>query len=185
MLTEFQEKKINHLFGIYDQHNNGYLQKGDFLELAGKICMKMEYMPGSRHHDGLISKTTRLWDKLMAYFAEANIEVIYPKDWKQFIEDEIITARTEEVLDAYADMLIGFVFDLFDENNDGYISIHEYKIMFEIFEIKDSSIEEVFNDMDLNKDRRLSKYEMVRAIEDFLTSNDPSAKGNRIFGELD
>ncbi|MFY0687894.1 MAG: EF-hand domain-containing protein [Cyclobacteriaceae bacterium] len=185
MLTDFQEKKINHLFRIYDQGRNGYLQLRDFLDLAGKICLKMEYLPGSRHHDGLITKTTRLWDKLMTYFEDSKIEVIYPKEWNLFFEENIVNSRTEEVLDEYVDMLIGFVFDLFDDNHDGYISIKEYKNMFEVFEIKDSSIEEVFYGLDLNKDKRLSKYEMVRAMEDFFTSNDPESKGNRLFGELD
>ena len=90
----------------------------------------------------------------------------------------------KEIVEKYRQLIYSFLFDVFDDNNDGYISKEEYAEVYQIYGIDDAEIEEAFASIDVFVDDRLSKYELINAIEVFLTSNDPKDRGNLIFGRV-
>lgn len=182
MLSEFQKKKLTYFFGLYDLNKNGYLQLEDFTDIAEKLCEKLEYQPDSKHYKRLVDKTVGLFYKLLKDIPHGDEQIIYQQDWVLFFEKKIIDTENEEMLEEYAELIIGYLFDLFDDNNDGFISLSEYKGVFEIYGIDQSYLEKSFLNLDLNNDQKLSRYELIRSVETFLTSDDPLMKGNWIFG---
>jgi Ca2+-binding EF-hand superfamily protein len=182
MLSEFQRNKLTYFFGLYDLNKNGYLQLEDFTDIAEKLCEKLEYKPGSKHHEFLVRKTVALFHRLLADIDHPDEQKIFVEGWLDFFNKEIVSKGQEENLEEYVELIIGYLFDLFDENHDGYISLDEYKQVFDIYGIDVQYIDKAFDNLDLNKDHRLSRYELIRAVETFLTSNDPLERGNWIFG---
>jgi Ca2+-binding EF-hand superfamily protein len=182
MLSEFQRNKLTYFFGLYDLNKNGYLQLEDFTDIAEKLCEKLEYKPGSKHHEFLVRKTVALFHRLLADIDHSDEQKIYVEGWLDFFNKEVVSKGQEESLEEYVELIIGYLFDLFDENHDGYISLNEYKQVFEIYGIDVQYVDKAFDNLDLNKDARLSRYELIRAVETFLTSDDPLERGNWIFG---
>ena len=182
MISEFQRKKLVYFFGLYDLNKNGYLQLEDFTDIAEKLCEKLEYKEGSKHHEFLVRKTVALFYRLLTDIPHAEESKIYIDGWLKFFDKEIISKGREENLEEYIELIIGYLFDLFDENHDGYISLDEYKQVFEIYGIDLSYVDKAFENLDLNKDERLSRYELIRSVETFLISDDPEDRGNWIFG---
>lgn len=182
MLTNFQSKKLTYFFSLYDLNKNGYLQLEDFTDIAERLCEKLEYQPDSKHYRKLVEKTVGLFYKLLKDIPHGDEQVIYLKDWLEFFDKQIIGKGGEEMLEEYAELIIGYLFDLFDDNNDGFISVSEYKGIFEIYSIDQTYLEKSFLNLDLNNDLKLSRYELIRSVETFLISDDALMKGNWIFG---
>jgi Ca2+-binding EF-hand superfamily protein len=182
MLSDFQKTKLTYFFGLYDLNKNGYLHLEDFTGIAEKLCEKMEYKTGSKHHEFLVRKTVALFYRLLSDIPHPDQQIIHLEEWLEFFEKAILKAGMEENLEEYIEIIIGYLFDLFDENNDGYISVEEYKKVFEIYGIDIEYVDKAFDNLDLNKDYRLSRYELFHAVETFLISDDPLEKGNWIFG---
>ena len=182
MLTNFQSKKLTYFFSLYDLSKNGYLQLEDFTDIAERLCEKLEYQPDSKHYRKLVEKTVGLFYKLLKDIPHGDQQIIYLKDWLEFFDTHIIGKGNEEMLEEYAELIIGYLFDLFDDNNDGFISVVEYKGIFEIYSIDQTYLEKSFLNLDLNNDLKLSRYELIRSVETFLISDDALMKGNWIFG---
>jgi Ca2+-binding EF-hand superfamily protein len=182
MLSDFQKNKLTYFFGLYDFNKNGYLHLADFTDIAEKLCEKLEYLPGSKHHEFLVRKTVALFYRLLTDIPHPDEQKIFLDGWLSFFDKEIIKKGNEEHMEEYVELIIGYLFDLFDENHDGYISLYEYKQVFEIYGIDVEYVDKAFDNLDLNKDQRLSRYELIRAVETFLTSDDPLERGNWIFG---
>ncbi|MFY0690175.1 MAG: EF-hand domain-containing protein [Cyclobacteriaceae bacterium] len=185
MLSDFQTRKLSYLFTIYDHNRNGLLELDDFTDIAEQICDKLGYKAGSRHHEDLLRKTVRLFHHLMSEMPNIKGQRITDNDWINYFDTKIVSHHDEDLLVEYIEMMIGYLFDLFDFNNDGYISLDEYKDIFDIYGINRDYAEKAFHNLDLNSDGKLSRYELVRAIETFLISDDPLMKGNWIFGNWD
>lgn len=182
MLSEFQTRKLTYFFGLLDLNKNGFLQLSDFTEISERIRQKLDYNDASSEHKFLVDTSVRFFHRLLADIPHADNQVIKLQEWLEFFDAEIISSREEDVLDEYVEMIIGFLFDLFDDNHDGYISVEEYADIFLIYGIDIKYSAKAFIKLDLNQDDKLSRYELLHAVETFLTSDEREEKGNWVFG---
>lgn len=157
----------------------------DFAMVAKKICEKLEYIKGGQKEAELQIKAGLFLNRLLKDTKNISSQNVDLNEWLQLFTDVMSDRSKEETLDEYIELIIGYLFDLFDHNRDGYISIEEYRDIFDIYEIDQFFVVKSFNNLDLNKDKRLSKQELNKAVETFLTSDDPLMKGNWIFGNWD
>lgn len=127
----------------------------------------------------------RLFYKLTNDIPNASRRQILLVDWESFFRDVVLQPEGREIVDEYVDLFFDFIFKIFDENNDGYISKKEYADIFEVYGLNIEYIDEAFESLDSFKDGRLSRYELKNAIETFFISEDENEKGNQIFGYLD
>ena len=100
-----------------------------------------------------------------------------------FFEEDVLDESDDVVLDEYVDLLLAFIFGMFDDNHDGYIQFSEYKDLFSIFGKSEAFSREAFDKIDVNNDGKLSRYELIPAMETFITSEDPSEIGNWVLGD--
>ncbi|MEQ8474433.1 MAG: EF-hand domain-containing protein [Marinoscillum sp.] len=182
MITDVQKKKLTHFFGLLDSHKNGFLHVDDFSEIAERIRLGLGYEAGGEKHVFLAKKSAKFFHTLLNDISHENKQVITQKEWLDYIDTNIINNESDEVKEEFEEFIIGFLFDLFDDNHDGYISTDEYVDMFVVYGIDIKYSAKAFLKLDLNKDDRLSRNELLHAFEVFLLSDDPNQAGNWIFG---
>lgn len=182
-MTDFQQRKLSYLFSLLDINRNGFLQLSDFSDIADRLLEKTGYELQSKQHRFVVEKCVGLFYRLLKDIKSGTREVqLY--HWLEFFEKSFANEDADEVLDSYVQLFFSFIFQMFDENNDGYISQKEYRDIFEIYNIDHMSIDAAFEAMDSYKDGRLSRYELKHAIETFFTSDDPTDSRNYIFGDF-
>ncbi|MEM8895833.1 MAG: EF-hand domain-containing protein [Bacteroidota bacterium] len=184
MISEFQKQKFAHLFNLLDVKKNGHLQLGDFTSVAQTLRKKMNLKEFSSHYKQLCDSCEALFEALRTDIALPKKRTMALEEWLEFFEKCVDGEQGEEIVEKYRQLIYSFLFDVFDDNNDGYISKEEYAEVYQIYGIDDAEIEEAFESIDVFVDDRLSKYELINAIEVFLTSNDPKDRGNLIFGRV-
>lgn len=182
MVSAFQKQKLEHFFGLLDSHKNDHLHADDFSEIAERIRIGLGYEANGPKHVFLAEKSAKFFHTLLLEIPHKGNQIIAKDEWVHFVSDQIISGGNEEVLEEFQEFIIGFLFDLFDDNHDGYISTDEYVDMFVVYGIDIKYSAKAFLKLDINKDDRLSRKELLYAFETFLLSDDPSKAGNWIFG---
>lgn len=179
-MSEFQSKKLAYFFHILDLNRNGYVQLEDFSEMAEKVREIMQYEEGSKEHKRISDKATRFFHTLVKDINPADAHQISEKEWITFFENEVV--GDEDELDNYKEMVFNFMFDFFDQNRDGFISRKEYEDFYSIFGIDENYLDKAFQKLDNSNAYKLSRYDLMSAVEDFLSAKDESLPGNWVFG---
>jgi Ca2+-binding EF-hand superfamily protein len=182
MLKPVQHKKLTHFFNILDNNKNGKLQEDDFIGIGENICINLSIRPTSPDHEYLIKKSKGLYLQLISDLNLKPGDPILVEQWLKYFDEEVITARNVTLLKNYIQMTVKYVFDLYDQNHDGLITVEEFTDMFTIYGIDVKYSARSFIRLDENKDEVISKEELVNAVKDFFVSSDPEKNGNWIFG---
>lgn len=183
MLSDFQRKKLTHFFQLLDLDKNDILQLEDFSDIAERLCIEFSYDQGSKEQKFLVDRCVNFFHKLLGDIKHEGYQVISLEEWLKYMAVEFIENRNTDALDEFSEFMIGFLFDMFDENNDGYISAEEYADLFVVYGIDIKYSAKAFINIDINKDDRLARNELLFAFETFLTSDDATMKGNWLFGD--
>jgi len=181
MLSEVQQKKINHFFNVLDVNKNGSLQLDDFVHVSEEIIEQLSIDRQSRGGQLILIKANRLFVQFLIDTHQPELSIsLY--DWMKFFEREISNPRESGVLYSYIFRTTFHLFSLFDLNRDNHISLDEYANMWSIYKIPLGHLETSFNQLDQNNDSLISAQEMVSGLNDFFNSADRNACGNLIFG---
>ncbi len=183
-MNPFQEKKLRYLFDLLDINNNGFIQLNDFEDIAFKLIEKYNIEEGSKKQTYVAQKCVGFFYELIKVIPAENHRTITADEWCAFFDKELLQNTSHETVEEYRDLFFDFLFGIFDENHDGYISRDEYHKLFDIYGIGKDHLDEAFDSLDLFKDGRLSKYELINALEVFLTSDNPKDRGNIMFGKI-
>ena len=76
------------------------------------------------------------------------------------------------------------MFDIIDSNNDGVISVHEYTVFFQIYNIDPKYVAEAFQAIDTDKNGVISRDEFVAAYQECASGTDESHPSQHMFGPL-
>ena len=182
MLSEFVKTKLTHFFRLLDQDRNDQLELDDFSDIAERIRFELAYAYDSQENKFIVDRCVKFFYKLLKDVSHQGKQTIGLDEWLVFADNHLVNGRNEEKLEEFSDFMIGFFFDLFDENKDGYISAEEYADLFLIYHIDIKYSAKSFINLDINRDGRLSRNELIYAFETFITADDPKVRGNWIFG---
>ncbi len=181
MLSKFQKTKLTYLFGLFDFKKNGVIRKDDFMELAAKISEELN-LPADKSLAAKESSYTFFRRMVEDMDPDARYEVRLEK-WLAFFDEEIVNNEDTQIMEEYANLILGYIFGYFDDNKDGFISVQEYDHMFATLGMSELHAGVAFHGIDKNNDYRLSRYELIMAVESFLTSDDPKNSDNWVFGD--
>ncbi|MEM6737076.1 MAG: EF-hand domain-containing protein [Bacteroidota bacterium] len=181
MLSEFQKEKISHYFkAVLDQDKNGILEEHDFKEIGESLCLLWNYKPGTPEYKKVIDNNLASWRAFKNYFENRNTEA----NEKEFIRfyGKMLSPKGEGLYQKFVVKMVSSLFDAFDINEDGVISVDEYADMFMCYHIPIRYSAKAFVKLDRNGDEYITKKELERAVDEFFKSNDEGAPGNWLFG---
>jgi len=150
--------------------------------MAEQVRLKLDLEEGSSEHKYVAEKSIRLFHQLLSDISHGDHQTIRKDEWLSFFDAKFGDPVDEGVLETYQELIYLYVFDFFDHNRDGFITKDEYQWFFEIFKLDEQFLDKSFSKLDSNGDSKVSRYEMLAAIEDFLISDDPDSSGNWAFG---
>ncbi|MEO1144065.1 MAG: hypothetical protein AAFY26_00470 [Cyanobacteria bacterium J06638_22] len=78
--------------------------------------------------------------------------------------------------------LTELLFDVFDKNEDGYISEDEWGQVLSVYNISPIYAAEVFPALTITETDRVTKEELIKLVYDFYYSDDPDNPANTMFG---
>ncbi|SNS70019.1 EF hand [Ekhidna lutea] len=182
MSAEFQRKKLGYFFRILDLNSNSSLQMDDFTEMVEKVRVTMGYDPGDKGHQRITDKAVRLFNSLVDDIKPFSFNQVTEDEWVDFFLKKVILSKDEDILDEYKELIFNFMFDFFDQNRDGYISKKEYEDFYEIFGINKEYCDKAYHLLDKSQSGKLSRYDLMGAVEDFFAASDTTLPGNWIFG---
>lgn len=181
MLSELQKEKISHYFSVVlDQDRNGILDENDFLEIGESLCILWSYRPDTPEYQNVIDGCLKSWRMFEKYFSKQNAEA----NREQFLMfyDTMLSDKDQSLYREFVSLMIGSIFDSFDLNNDGVISTDEYTDMFLCYHIPIRHSAKAFVKLDRDGDFKVTKTELMEAVDEFFLSSNPEARGNWLFG---
>lgn len=170
------EQKWHYFFSVLDTDRNGVLQPSDFLLVADRISDLVTF----NHADQKTSLSSRSYRLFIQITTDIGKEetTLTREEWIRFF-NEIVLSRPSRYIATTA----RYIFSLFDQDGDGYISREEYLDMIRAYGLNLDEIEDNFALLDLDDDGFISKYEMIQAFEAFFLSNNRTDPGNWIYGD--
>lgn len=181
MLSPFQKEKISHYFKVVlDQDRNGVLEADDFIEIGESLCIMWGYKPDTPEYQQVIDNNLTSWKTFKAYFESQNKEA----NEEQFLKfyEKMLSPRGEHLYKKFVVKMVSSLFDAFDINEDGLISVDEYSDMFMCYHIPIKYSAKAFVKLDRDGDEYITKKELMRAVDEFFKSSDESSPGNWLFG---
>ncbi|MEQ6122426.1 EF-hand domain-containing protein [Reichenbachiella sp. MALMAid0571] len=178
MLTPLQKRKQIHFFQILDFDRNGLIQRKDFEDIAENLSVIRSLDRNSKDHKFIRNLSLSIWNNMKKHVnaTDGNLDM-----WLTFMDSFVINSNNEWY-DQYVKGMTQTVFDVFDTDRNGYISLDEYLDLFIGLRIEVRFAPVSFEKLDLNSDGKISKSELVKSVEEFLKSDDPAAGGNWLFG---
>lgn len=182
MLTEFQTNKLERFFYILDFDRNGVIEEADFLAIAENLCVLWRLKEDSLEYQKVISQFAEEWKKFN-HFVNNDQE---KANWDHLVDfaDKMIINGDSELFNQYVDDFAGEIFDNFDTDKDGYISLDEFIDMFCAYRIEVRFAAKAFRKIDLNHDDLISRGELISAVKEFFRSDDEASPGNWLFGNF-
>lgn len=180
MPTTLQINKLERFFYILDYDRNGVIEKDDFEAIAENLCILWGLKEGEEGYNKVFKRFIDGWDKFNFYVNDNTGKASW-EDWKRFAEEVMIYGDKDQ-FDRFVEEFTGELFDNFDTDKDGYISLDEFIDLFVAHRIEVRFAAKSFRNLDKSKDGVISRGELIDAVKEFFRSDDPNAPGNWLFG---
>ena len=139
----FKKKKVTHYFKtVLDQDRNGILDENDFIEIGESMCILWAFKPMTDDYNRVMDQCKENWVMFKKHFESESGNADVDHFLKFF--DKILSPGNEKMYRDFITDAVGDVFDSFDLNKDGVISINEYVDMFMCYHIPSSIRQKLF-----------------------------------------
>jgi Ca2+-binding EF-hand superfamily protein len=175
------QRKIDVCFGYADQNRDGVFDAGDLLTLAARVIAGTGEPFDSPKSVALLRASDQWWRALRAGLDSDHDGFIDASEFRTGVL-RLSAGQADnpgtEVQDACA-----LLWDLCDRDGDGLVTAAEVSRLQQVLGVSPEAHLTAFEKLDRNGDGLLSVEELARALWEFLTSPDPSAPGNWLFGD--
>jgi Ca2+-binding EF-hand superfamily protein len=180
MLTEFQKRKLTNLFNIHDLNHDGALERSDYDEYIRRLAGKRGVAPGSPKYDALSAQFLRFWDMLQQIADQNQDKRVTLREWFACFERLMSSPSAAEEMQPIGDA----VFAMLDRNNDGVVTLEEYRWLYSSGGLDPSLAADSFRHLDTDHDSRITTAELSSRLFEFLSSDDPRSPGTWLFGPV-
>jgi Ca2+-binding EF-hand superfamily protein len=182
MGSAFFDKKMTKLFQFWDYNGSGQLDQSDYEDIAARIATERGWASGSVQAAKVLNAMMGNWGQVRQFADDDSDHTVTLSEWLHYGEHirTDMTAYRISVVD-----MMGALLSAVDQDDDGRVSLEDYKMWFRIFGEPEASAESAFTRMDADGNGQLEITELIGAVDDFFQGDDESAPGNYMFGELD
>jgi juvenile hormone diol kinase len=182
MLTELQQLKLTRYFRVYDVDDDGQIAWPDFERVAENVRALYSAGAKSETHRLIREGFSRRWDALRGSADTDHDGGVDLGEWLDYWAGVLADdTRYEAEVSAVTERL----FELFDTDEDGVLEADEFCNFYGIYGLRSTQARQVFLDLDVDGDGRVTRDELIGMAHEFYRSDDPTAPGNRLFGPLD
>ena len=180
MLTELQEKKIRHLFNVFDGNGDGVLEKEEFVLLFSNSIEMIGSQRVNRQSLKIKKLQLIVWRKMQRFFNYSLDGKINQEQWLKWTDSVVNdlqynTESTKNFLKFYYT-----IFNSLDTDEDGYLTLMDYQNWFKHFQLQGNPVA-IFYKLDINKKGKISKENFGRLVLDYYLYK-PDAPGNYLWG---
>ena len=178
----YHKRKLKAHYKLIDKHSTGFIPHEGFKQMAEKL---KEFARMLQHEE-----EAQAVDKAF----QAVSRVLDLKEGETYAIEDVVKSSSDTLLSmdrkeakVITDNVHNAIFDVADANQDGFISLEEYKVYYCILghDISDEEMTESFNAIDSNNDERISREEFLEAAFDFFFGVNQSKISTVFLGHLE
>jgi len=178
VLTDLQKRKLRRFFTVFDQDRDGVIDRSDYILLAENISKAKGFPLDSPLSARVKECLLQVW---------GNLEIIADKDQDGHVTlEEFLDYRDKLHQDdiRYGDLVSAglTLFDVMDENHDGKLEPHEFRLFYSFFQLDADLADDMFKRLDVEKAGYLTRSQIRAYSQEFNLGSDPDAVGNWLFG---
>lgn len=181
MLTDFQQRKLNALFNLYDVDKYGFVEQADYKQIVRNLAATLGFQPGSPEYARLHARHMAVWSGMQQLGSAPGSQQV-SREERLAGYDRLLHARENflTIVGTWSNALI----ELSDQDGDGRLSQQEYVANLRGFNLDEAAANEAFRRLDQNGDGYLTHDELSCSVEEFFYSEDPAAPGNWLVGPI-
>ncbi len=178
-MTSNDASSVKRAFAYLDRDGDGYVTAADFNKTADSIAAAFNMDASSpkarRLHEGYV----QTWEMLRKADSDNDGRIT---------SDEFASAMSDLSHSKATATEMGNVcaaeFALADSDDDGVLTRAEFARLVAATGEPNGDVDAAFNALDSDGDGKISRAEYVAAWENYLVSDDPASRGNKVFAEL-
>ncbi|MCF6469262.1 calcium-binding protein [Nonomuraea sp. MG754425] len=181
-MSELRERKYERWFRAADVDGDGAVTRQDTVLMSERYAEARGLAPDSPQAHAINELMHRFWSFVVAPAdTDQDDKVTLEEMTRAFTETFADRVHYPEQLAPIADRY----FELADADRDGVISLAEFTHIFATTgRAPADECAEVFEQLDLDASRGLSRAEYHRAVGEFFYGDDPESPANHLFGRL-
>jgi Ca2+-binding EF-hand superfamily protein len=183
MLSQVQQEKARRMFQIYDADDDGVIELEDYLRWVNAVAARRGWDEDAAEYRQLRSNAVKRWITLQKYADDDTNERVTLAEYLYWVQRRLEEADESGDYAAYEQWATE-LFHFFDRENDGRVSLEEYRAAVAEYGTDAESAEESFRRLDTSDDGYITRDEMIGVLTDFWVSDDPDAPANHAFGPL-
>jgi MFS family permease len=173
-----RQHKFNYLFDFLDLDQNGLLDQADFEQAVIAIAQLRGWQQNSPEHQTLWYGWVGFGEQLQTQVNLHCGRQLDRQGWLQYLDQHL-----EAYLNNHSDLdFINAFVQLIDSEQNGRVTIHEFQIFYQAYQLDREEAKVVFPDLEPNLEGYLSPAQLQTLLQQFLYGDDIQAPGNLLFG---
>jgi len=183
MLGDLQRRKAAYYFDLIDEDDNGVIEAADFRERADRLAESLDVSDGEERAQ-LRRRVMQWWQHLSTLADENDDGQITREEWRMYWARFKVAVSMGSDRQSISNLqkAARYTFRAIDRTGSGRITEEEFLNWLAAWDVE--ADETVFRRLDRDDDGYLTEADLAEATTEFYLSNDPSAPGNVLYGEL-
>lgn len=177
-------QKWAHFYNLIDANKDGILEVDDFELFSNRVKHLCDIKGKDIDAVDLSRESRRLFDKLLAEMNLNDATVIRLENWFDWLNEITYEGKGSVVYRAFTLTLCREIFDICDQNSDGFVSHSEFSEFLLLFNISNDIALRSFQILDKNQSGRINKHELLEGIREFFIGTEPN-EYDYLFGEFE
>ncbi len=183
MLGDLQRRKAAYYFDLIDEDDNGVIEAADFRLRADRLAESLD-VTDEAEQDQLRRRVMEWWEHLST-LADANDDgQITREEWRMYWArfKVAVSMGSDRQSIQNLEHAARQTFRAIDRSGSGRITEAEFLNWLAAWDVEADPT--VFRRLDRDDDGFLTESDLAEATTEFYLSNDPSAPGNVLYGEI-
>lgn len=181
MLSDLLTRKYTRLFSILDIDRDGFINQADY-ERVSRLCAVLSgFGPDTNESKLLVEWFTSAWGRLQSTLAMGQRDRLSLEEYLRIHQSFHVEQERFQIGFRPG---IEFLFTLADKNGDGRLDEQDLVRIGQAFSIDALSVSEAHRRIDTDRDGFIDKTDMLKRLDEFCFSDDPTAPGNWLLGNF-